>query len=167
MRSDRSQGLSAVLRRLGCLLALWLLAAGGQAQLTSPGGLLQGRQPLQASTVLPAEDAFRLTTLVAGGSLRLTWQIAADHYLYRDKFALAPADGQPLALVLPEAVQLTDEFFGATAVYFDSVQLAVPLEALSAADRAAGFVTVHFQGCAKELYCYPPQQLQVPLQSAR
>jgi len=167
MRPDRHQSLFTVLRRLGCLLALWLLAASGQAQLTSTGGLLQGRQPLQASTVLPAEDAFRLTTLVAGGSLRLTWQIAADHYLYRDKFALAPISGQPLALALPEAVQLTDEFFGETSVYFDSVQLAVPLEVLSAADREAGFVTVRFQGCAKELYCYPPQQLQIPLHTAR
>ncbi len=167
MRPDRSQGLCTVLRRLGGLLALCLLAAGGQAQLTSAGGLLQGRQPLQASTVLPAEDAFRLTTLVAGGSLRLTWQIAANHYLYRDKFELAPAGGQPLALALPEAERLTDEFFGETAVYFDSVQLTVPLEALSATDPAAGVVTVRFQGCAKELYCYPPLQLQVPLQTAR
>lgn len=117
-----------------------------------------------SSAVLPVEEAFALTALFEGDTtLLLAWEIAPGHYLYRDKFKFSNARGEPLTLALPAATPMTDEYFGETAVYFNSVQLRIPLQQLPRTHAGEYLIHVDFQGCAKDLYCYPPTDRELRL----
>lgn len=120
-----------------------------------------------ANQVLPASEAFALTSILEGDrQLLLSWSIAKDYYLYRDKLAILAADGQPLEPGLPPATAISDAYFGDTFVYFDSLALRLPAAQLT---TEAGMIRleVHFQGCAKDRYCYPPQQTTIELSLPR
>ena len=115
------------------------------------------------SSVLPAESAFALTTVLEGDtSVLLHWAIAPGHYLYRDKLTVTAPDGQTLAVNLPPATALHDEYFGDTFVYFDSLQLRLPTQALTAGPGMLR-LELGYQGCAKDRYCYPPLSRAVEL----
>lgn len=116
-----------------------------------------------ANDVLPADNAFALTTVIEGEKdLLLSWTILPGYYLYRDKLELLDANGQPLAPILPEAESITDEFFGDTFIYQNELAIRVPLTSLQS---APGRITLglQYQGCAKDRFCYPPQQRTVDL----
>lgn len=137
-----------------------------------PGGTASLISDNIVNAILPVEEAFALQLeSAAAGALQLHWRIAAGHYLYRQSLLLLLPDGSTLAsLALPAGEAIEDEFFGAVEVYYESLTLPLPLEALtSAADAGASNLNleVRFQGCAAERYCYPPhqQEVQVPLPS--
>src|SRR5690349_5967056 len=66
-------------------------------------------------TVLPIEEAFQLTAIFEGSTtLLLSWTIAPNHYLYRDKFQFLDASGRALPVEMPPAQAMTDEYFGET-----------------------------------------------------
>ena len=116
-----------------------------------------------ANEVLPVDTAFALTTVIEGGNdLLLSWTILPGYYLYRDKLELLDANGQPLAPALPQAEAITDEFFGATFIYENALAIRLPLAGLQS---PTGRITlgVQYQGCAKDRYCYPPQQRTIDL----
>ncbi|MES2606079.1 MAG: protein-disulfide reductase DsbD N-terminal domain-containing protein [Pseudomonadota bacterium] len=119
------------------------------------------------SDVLPVDEAFVLTAFIEGDrNLILSWAIQPGHYLYQDKLALLNSSGKSLLLSLPPATSLTDEFFGETKVYFDAVRLTLPLSTAGLTPQNGELaLSLQFQGCAKERYCYPPQQkaLQIKL----
>ena len=120
-----------------------------------------------ANQVLPAAEAFALTSILEGDSqVLLSWSIAPGYYLYRDKLAVLAAPAQTLTLALPAAQAVTDEYFGDTFVYFDAVALRLPAAPLATADGTIR-LEIHFQGCAKDRYCYPPQQTTVELRLPR
>lgn len=108
---------------------------------------------------LPVDQAFELQPLVrkADGTLEVSWRIARDYYLYRDRLkftATAPAAlnlGKP---ALPASLPYEDEHFGTTQVYRDKLVVTLP-----ATGAAAGPVSlkVVYQGCADAGLCYPPQ----------
>lgn len=120
-----------------------------------------------SAEVLPVDEAFVLTAFIEGDrNLILSWAIQPGHYLYQDKLALLNTKGQSLMLVLPPATALTDEFFGETHVYFDAVRVSLPLSTIGLEpSNGALALELQFQGCAKDRYCYPPQQkaLQITL----
>jgi thiol:disulfide interchange protein DsbD len=122
---------------------LWVLPAHAQ----------EGNQEF-----LPADQAFRLTVTQSGdGLLRLNWKISEGYYLYRQQVKI---EGVPVGSVppvtLPAGVLKTDEFFGETEVYHDSLTVRV-----KAPDAQALKLT--WQGCADAGLCYPPQTQQVKL----
>jgi thiol:disulfide interchange protein DsbD len=86
------------------------------------------------------------------------------YYLYRDKTSFTLADGAGMTLGAPRwpaGKQHKDENFGTTTVYFDQVEIPLPV---ARTDSGAKSVTVetHFQGCLEGSVCYP-----VTMQSAR
>lgn len=118
-----------------------------------------------ASKVLPPDQAFVLTVLPeANHDIVLLWDIHDGHYLYQDSLQISTADGTILTPELPVAVATSDEFFGAVAVYFERLQLRVPASQSGAAAGKTTELQLVYQGCAKDLYCYPPQQRTVSLQ---
>lgn len=120
---------------------------------------------LGASTneVLPVDAAFALTTVIEGReNLLLSWNIQSGYYLYRDKLELLDAAGETITAELPEAEAVTDEFFGATFIYHDALAIRLPLESLKIADGRLT-LALQYQGCAKDRYCYPPQQRTIDL----
>ncbi len=111
---------------------------------------------------LPVERAFTTEVIADGGNtllLRLT--PARGYYLYRDKLSLRLEAGTGLSAALPAASQLPkaqpyrDEHFGDVAVYFDQVEIAVPVTRTT--PRAAtGTLVLGLQGCQDGGICYPP-----------
>lgn len=103
---------------------------------------------------LPVEEAFRFELLDDVEPSVLVWQIAAEHYLYRDKLGITDAKGDAVVIDYPEGIEHSDEFFGDTEVYRQFLQL--PL----AADIQHP-LKVTWQGCADAGLCYPPQTASV------
>lgn len=146
-----------------CLLAGILLQT--TSALAQQGfGLDTGKRlPLVRSSVLPAEEAFALSTFIeAPDTVVLLWEIQEDYYLYRKSITANSTDDVVDMGELPEGTTITDEFFGEVNVYFDRVFIRFPLSSLAMDHNTASF-TLHYQGCAKDKYCYPMQSRMVEL----
>ena len=111
---------------------------------------------------LPVDQAFTSEVIAGDGNtllLRLT--PARGYYLYRDKLSLRLDAGKGLSVALPPASRLPkatpyrDEHFGNVAVYFDQVEIAVPVTR-TVADAARGTLVLGLQGCQDGGICYPP-----------
>ena len=142
------------------------LAAAGLLALAAAGTAGGEGIPGLAPTLLPADDAFRLSArAIDARTIEARYAIADGYYLYRDKFAFRTdpvAAGEP---ALPPGKRKHDAFFGDVETYRGEVVVRIPL-AQSAAGRR---VTLHAdaQGCADVGVCYPPnpQQLTVAVPS--
>ena len=111
---------------------------------------------------LPVERAFTSEVIADGGNtllLRLT--PAKGYYLYRDKLSARLDAGKGLSAALPSPAKLPkaqpyrDEHFGDVAVYFDQVEIALPVTR-TVADAAKGTLVLGLQGCQTDGICYPP-----------
>ncbi|MEO7431495.1 MAG: protein-disulfide reductase DsbD, partial [Dokdonella sp.] len=118
------------------------------------------------STPLPPEQAFVFEAIAQSPTAILArWTMPKGYYLYRDKSTVAITDGAGVKLGAPEwpqGVTHSDEHFGDVIVYFDQVELPIPL----ARERgAAQTVTVHseYQGCQDNGICYPVMQRDVSI----
>lgn len=132
------------------LITLLLACIAGLAQAQTVG------DPFAQADFLPANKAFVFSSeTLASGQTRLHWKIADRYYLYQKRFKFDGLDAafQP---ALPEGQAHSDEFFGATQVYRDNVELLIPA-------GASGQVKVTWQGCADAGLCYPPQSQTVDL----
>jgi thiol:disulfide interchange protein DsbD len=143
-----------------CLL--WLLAGHAQAAEFAPAGVAPGFPQF-----LPVDQAFQFSALQDDGQLLLRWQIAPGYYLYRSRLgfnsAAATSAGQLVALEaeLPPGIDKVDEYFGEVQVYYQILELTLPLVGKPAR------IDVQYQGCADAGLCYPPKQQSVALDWAR
>ncbi|MGD9600174.1 MAG: protein-disulfide reductase DsbD [Gammaproteobacteria bacterium] len=140
----------------GILLCAWLPGALANALLDRLDGLGgTPRAPLRE--FLPPDEAFRLVPAEAGGILALTFEIAPDYYLYRDKMKVeAAGPGVDVGTAeLPAGEPKDDPEFGRVAIYRETVQVRVPVT-VTAGGEAAPAVRVTYQGCAEDGICYPP-----------
>jgi thiol:disulfide interchange protein DsbD len=129
---------------------------------SGPSGLLaNGNLPL------PADQAFKFDAIVnTPDELLLRFTPAPGYYLYRDKSTFA-VDGVNVVLGAPRwpaGKQHSDEYFKNVVVYFD--QIDVPLPIYRAKDLPAETITLHatYQGCQTDGLCYPPIKRDVTLQ---
>jgi thioredoxin:protein disulfide reductase len=117
-------------------------------------GLLSKKKP----DFLPVDEAFEIQPLVwHDGKLEVSWRIAKDYYLYRDKLAFAAKAPASLKLGKPEMPQSMpheDEHFGVTQIYRDRLVVLIPFTKKA---KGGVSVTVGYQGCADAGLCYPPQ----------
>ncbi|WP_240096010.1 protein-disulfide reductase DsbD family protein [Thermomonas flagellata] len=123
---------------------------------------------------LPPEQAFASEVIARDGhSLLLRLTPAPGYYLYRDKLSvrLEGAPGSTVALPsagrLPLARAHRDEHFGEVAVYFDQVEIPLPL-ARRSPEAAQATLVLGLQGCQDGGICYPPmtRRLAVDLPAA-
>lgn len=159
------------LRTAAVITLLALMPAAAPALAAEPAlprpAALPGTTPglLSSDTntgILPADTAFPLTALVeADGSVALLWEPVEGYYLYRDSVQVTGADGTGLAIELPAATIITDEFFGEVAVYKERLLARLPAAELQPAPGATLTLQLHYQGCATGRYCYPPQEKTV------
>src|SRR5690606_12017807 len=114
---------------------------------------------------LPAEQAFGFEALVAGPEmLMLRFAPAPGYYLYRDRNSFS-LTGEGVALMAPQwpaAEAYRDEHFGEVMVYFQPVDLPLPLQRLRPEATEVG-LRVTFQGCQDNGICYPPMTREVRL----
>jgi thiol:disulfide interchange protein DsbD len=111
---------------------------------------------------LPEDRAFKAEAIVGDAeTLLLKLTPAEGYYLYRDKLAFtAGMDGKPVPLgrpKLPEAVWYPDPEFGLVPVYFEPVEITLPLKR-TGADAGSLALTLDYQGCKENGICYPPMQ---------
>ncbi|GAB3369818.1 protein-disulfide reductase DsbD [Lysobacter rhizosphaerae] len=134
------------------------------------GGLLgnAGAGAVDAAP-LPPEDAFRFEAIVGdGNALLLRFTPARGYYLYRDKTTFkfdAAAAKAGIAAGRPKWPQGTahhDEHFGDVIVFFDQVDVPLPLQR-TRTDAAKLTLTTTFQGCQTDGICYPPMTRSVTL----
>jgi len=131
------------------------LAAPAPGRVGLPGlpGLGANAQPL------PPERAFGFDAIALDGDrLLLRFTPAPGYYLYRDRTSLA-LEGLPGVragtLAWPAGVSHRDEHFGEVVVYFDPVEVPLPL-LRQRTQGGQATLTITFQGCQNEGICYPP-----------
>lgn len=137
--------------------------------LGKPSNPLIGNQTLAGSNALPlpAEQAFGFEAIVdTPNRLLLRFTPAKGYYLYRDKTSFAlngeKSTVQPGQPQWPPALQHQDEHFGNVAVYFDQIDVPLPL-LRQTTDAQRLTVDVGFQGCQNDGICYPPMHRSVTL----
>ena len=111
----------------------------------------------------PADQVFKLSAKVAPKQLQLQWQIKDGYYLYRDRISLAitSSSQQKLGVYhLPDGLNKHHEFLGDFVAYEKELTLNIPL----VNSLPATFI-LHYQGCAKSGFCYPPQTRLLNLQA--
>jgi len=106
---------------------------------------------------LDPDVAFRLGAIADGPDrVRLTWEIAPQYYLYRDKLAVKTGSAASVGqLVLPAGEAHSDEYFGEQEVYRDALVATVPV-ARAGGTAMTVALDVTYQGCADAGLCYPP-----------
>ncbi|AWH54915.1 cytochrome C biogenesis protein [Stenotrophomonas sp. ESTM1D_MKCIP4_1] len=132
----------------------------------SGGGLrLPGSGNTQALP-LPSEQAFGFDAIASdGNTLLLRFTPAPGYYLYRDRTSLK-LEGSTGVLAdkprWPAAQAHRDEHFGDVSVYFNQVEVPVPLRRTRTGAMDSTLV-VTFQGCQTDGICYPPMTRRVKL----
>lgn len=130
---------------------------------TAPGG--------QADALpLPPEQAFGFEAIVGdGNTLLLRFTPAPGYYLYRDRTSFRIDDDARAAGVSigaprwPAGRAYRDEHFGDVIVFFDPVDVPLPLQRAQAGPARVE-LTASFQGCQDEGICYPPMTRSVALE---
>jgi thiol:disulfide interchange protein DsbD len=128
-----------------------------------------GHAPLLGAVAgepLPPEQAFTFEAIVGdGNTLLLRFTPAKGYYLYRDRtsFELNGASGIASGTPRwPPGVAHRDEHFGNVVVYFDQVDVPLPLRR-TRTDAANIQLTATFQGCQDGGICYPLMTRSVAL----
>ncbi len=120
-----------------------------------------------ANELLPADEAFQLyAEVIDGNRIALSWRIATDYYLYRQKFAVQSLNPDQVAIgsyEIPAGKPKLDAEYGQVQVFYDEVSFEVPLQR-SSADPLELDLEVAYQGCAELGVCYPPIKKTVSLQ---
>ncbi len=140
--------------------------AGGDTGFAALGRALgsPGARPLASAAgksdalPLPAEQAFGFEAIAGdGNTLLLRFTPAPGYYLYRDKTTLTlTADGVTAGRPRwPAGVQHRDEHFGDVVVFFDRIDVPLPLRR-TRADATRATLVANFQGCQTDGICYPP-----------
>ena len=116
--------------------------------------------------LLPAEQAFQLFAEVAENNrIGLSWQIAPEYYLYRQKFSVKSLNPDQVSLGqynVPKGKPKFDAEYGQVEVFYNQVGFEVPLQR-STGDPFELELEVTYQGCAEIGVCYPPIKKTVSL----
>ncbi|SEL49981.1 Thiol:disulfide interchange protein DsbD [Pseudoxanthomonas sp. GM95] len=142
---------------------------GGLGLPTPAGGLpLFGKAASGATdqAPLPQEDAFHFEAIAdTGNQLLLRFTPAKGYYLYRDRTHMTLAGAEGLSLgnpKWPNGSAHRDEHFGEVTVYFDQIEVPVPVQR-DRVDATQATLQVTFQGCQTDGICYPPMTREVTL----
>ncbi|MFY7697281.1 MAG: protein-disulfide reductase DsbD [Legionella sp.] len=111
-----------------------------------------------------AQEVFQLTTNVRDfNSIRLNWHIKKGFFLYKDRISIQMTTN-PIAQLgvfsLPVADIKNDLQQKNYAVYRDQLQLIIPVLGQKPGETT---LDIHYQGCSKDGFCYPPQTKQIKL----
>lgn len=112
--------------------------------------------------ILNPEDAFIMKARLEKNKLILTWTIRENCYLYKNKFFIFNQDSKKyLDFALPSSKAITDEFFGEVEVFYDFVETFIDIDLLSSR------ITVSYQGCNSQGYCYSPIQKNIEIRNKK
>jgi len=116
---------------------------------------------------LPEQQAFTVEAIPASGTtLLLRFTPAKGYYLYRDRSSFKLIAGEGITLLAPQwppAASHFDEHFGDVAVYFEQVEVPLPLTRASGEAQPL-IIEATFQGCQTDGICYPPMTRELSLE---
>ncbi|MBW7470181.1 protein-disulfide reductase DsbD [Marinobacter sp. F4218] len=140
------------------LICLMLVTGTASALGTGGKSLFGGEN----NGFLPVDEALPFNYSSDSGFVILSWNITPGHYLYRERVSVVSVTegvqiGEPKFARSGEVVQ--DEFFGEVTVFYDPVDVRVPVSLPEGVQEAQLQVT--YQGCAEAGLCYPPQTRDV------
>jgi len=131
--------------------------------LVTAGWLMSSLLPpahAQTPKPLPPDRVFSLSVeRSARNDIVLSWTIAPNTYLYRDKFEIHGDDGNPIRVALPSGETKDDPTFGVTEIFHERLQLFIAAAELETLDG----LKVTYQGCAEQGICYPPIEKTIDL----
>ncbi len=110
---------------------------------------------------LKMDEGFKFSTKVKDAQTIIAeWQMAPGYFLYRNKFDITSASsdvklGDP---IYPKGVIKTEPEIGTFEVYKDTIRISIPV--IKAKDNKVP-LTVHYQGCSEEGFCYPSAEKTV------
>ena len=147
-------------RLLAALAALLMLATAAQASLPGINSV--------DDDIPAAADAIQVNALAlpAEQAILVSFNLYPHVYLYRHKLAFRLvdthgnllndfADYQP-----PAGKPKVDEIFGDVEVYYDFVEMQLPLASVPLVDAV---LEVKSQGCLEDVLCYPPRTSKLPI----
>ncbi|TBU97158.1 protein-disulfide reductase DsbD [Phytopseudomonas dryadis] len=144
--------------RFLCLLLLLIVVPAGAGVFDSrPNAAPLGAALNNSAEFLPVREAFRLSLVDSSPtSATLRFVAAEGYYLYRHqfKFQVEPAELAGAPVELPAGLHKTDEFFGDVQVFYEVLDVEVPL---NNPDKRPLNLLVTYQGCADKGLCYPPE----------
>ena len=111
------------------------------------------------NNILKAEEAFILNAQLTDDVINASWQIAEEHYLYKDSIKVI-INNEAVAhefILLDESV-INDEFFGESLVLQNTL---VVRAVYNSNDLQNAIITIEYQGCAAGKYCYPKQRKNI------
>ncbi|RAP35874.1 thiol:disulfide interchange protein [Legionella quinlivanii] len=113
---------------------------------------------------LSAEEVFTVKVKpVDPNTFSIDWQIKPGYFLYRDRISLsAPADPvlQFGSIIFPQASEKKDRQGHSYLVYRDALSLLIPVLGEQSGETS---VSLHYQGCSDDGFCYPPETKQIKL----
>ncbi|MDO5059431.1 MAG: protein-disulfide reductase DsbD [Neisseria sp.] len=110
---------------------------------------------IDASKLLPPEEAFIPQVQAGADGINVQFRIAEGYYLYQSKIeALTEPEGLLGKPVFSPGEEKEDEFFGRQTVYHRAGQAVFPYEKKTDNYR----LTLIYQGCADVGVCYPPSE---------
>ena len=117
-------------------------------------------------TLLEVDDAFKLNVYPRDGErLVASFQVEDGYYLYQDKLEFeASGMARTMKPDLPPGELMTDAFFGDVIIYPGDFETQIPL-VRATPEPGEIELTAVYQGCAKDLICYPPvtKKFNIPL----
>lgn len=123
-------------------------------------------QPVPSNHPLPPERAFGFEAVVDGDLILVRLTPAKGYYLYRDRSHFSLENGAGFTLGEPRWPRGTDhhdEHFGNVIVYFDQVEIPLPLRR-SRTEATTLTLSASFQGCQSDGICYPPMTRKAVLE---
>ena len=111
------------------------------------------------TNILKAKEAFILNVQLTDDAINASWQIAVEHYLYKDSIKVI-INNKAIAheFILLEESVINDEFFGESLVLQNTL---VVRAVYNSDDLQNAIITIEYQGCAAGKYCYPKQRKNI------
>jgi thiol:disulfide interchange protein DsbD len=145
-------------------LTLDVPAAAAAAETSAPLSLASKLGVAASEEPLPPEQAFVFEAIAASPTgILARWTMPKGYYLYRDKSSVKLVEGDGVTLgtpAWPQGVDHTDEHFGTVQVYFDQVELPIPLRREKGAAQTIK-LDAEYQGCQENGICYPVMTKEV------
>lgn len=106
-------------------------------------------------------EVFSITEVQAEtNSTHLVGRVEDGNYVYRKSLSAEDGDGKSVSIELPKGSIHDDPYFGSTEIY-EGPELTVRIP-----PSTKGPLALHWQACAKDGVCFPPQVLKVALGSS-
>jgi thiol:disulfide interchange protein DsbD len=157
MMRERPHHEPAMHRLLSLFLLLLVLPASAGLFDQRPVPAQLGAALNNSADFLPVSEAFKLNLIdSSSASVKLRFVAAEGYYLYRHRFSFSaePTSVRLGEVVLPAGQAKTDEYFGDVEVYYEVLDIEVPVDN---PDNLPFNLSVNYQGCAYKGLCYPPE----------